>query len=186
MTIAILAGGKSSRFGRDKAEIFLPLVVEACLPAGLPIVVIGRLAHPDISSDVSFLPDAFPDQGPLGGLVTALRATKEPVLLLACDLPDLRYEAIAWLLENWHAHTEESGLVVTRSDDGDIHLEPLFAIYTSACLELAEDMLQGGKRSMHHLLERLGVDKILLPSSMIPQLRNVNTPDEVLTLPVFG
>ena len=177
MTIAILAGGKSSRFGRDKAEIFLPSVVAACLPAGLPIVVIGRLGHPDITNDVSFLPDAFPDQGPLGGLVTALRATKEPVLLLACDLPDLRYEAISWLIEHWQTQCNESGLVATRSDEGDIRLEPLFAIYTPTCLELAENILRSGKRSMHHLLEFIGSDKIQIPDFMASQLRNVNTPD---------
>ncbi|WP_309707286.1 molybdenum cofactor guanylyltransferase [Armatimonas sp.] len=180
MKIAILAGGKSSRFGRDKAEIFLPLVVEACRPAGLPIVVVGHIRIPSIASDVTFLPDALPGQGPLGGIVTLFREVSEPVLLLACDLPDLRYDAIAWLLESWQAHSEASGLVVARIDKGDIHLEPLFAIYSPACLELAEDMLRGGKRSMHHLLERMGVAKIPLPDAMIPQLRNVNTPDTII------
>ncbi len=98
----VLAGGRSRRLGRDKAE--LPwegrtlLEVVAARLAGLfgEVVVVGgvrrrRLGLPRVSQRL----DLLPGRGPLGGLVTGLLALPgRPVFACACDLPLLDPEAV--------------------------------------------------------------------------------------------
>ena len=181
MTIAILAGGKSRRFGQDKAALFLPQILDACRPTGLPILVIGRLAHPGIGEEITFLPDDFPDQGPLGGIITALKRTSGPVLVLACDLAFLKTEAIAWLLRSWEQTPDTDILVATQPRENDSpQREPLFAIYSPACLSRAEQLLQEGRRALHQLLQSCQTNAKALPEPLIPQLRNINSPDDYM------
>ena len=90
---AILCGGQSSRFGRDKAladAAGVPLgsrVVAAMRQAGVdPIVAIGGSAGHVLG--IPTVPDRYPGAGPLGGLATALRwARTGLVLVVSCDLP---------------------------------------------------------------------------------------------------
>ena len=104
LVAAILAGGQSRRMGRDKASIIwqgetlLARTARVAQEAGFAVMVIGR-ERPDgwPLPDTRFVPDAYPGQGPLGGLATALEAANQDVLLLACDMPLLSVEAIAWL-----------------------------------------------------------------------------------------
>lgn len=181
LSIAILAGGKSQRFGQDKAALFLPGIVTECLATGLPVLVIGRASHPELPASVRCVPDALPDQGPLGGIITALQITQEPILALACDLPDLRQEALAWLIQHWE-QTEDTEVLVAahpHAEDSLSSLEPLFAIYSPACLPTAEHLLHTGRRSLHGLLERSRREVAILSPELATQLRNVNTPDEL-------
>lgn len=179
MTIAVLAGGKSTRFGQDKAELFLPQVIDACRPTGLPIVVIGRASHPALVGEVTFLSDDVLDQGPLGGIITVLRRTSDPVLVLACDLAFLKTEALLWLLERWQQQQGAEILVARQPGESEsAALEPLFAIYTPACLATAERLLLEGRRSLHQLLRSCQTESEALPEHLVPQLRNVNTPKE--------
>lgn len=100
----ILAGGGSTRMGRDKALVDVagrPLVgwVAGALAAVTPeVIVIGR--HEGIAG-LTALPDDHPARrGPLAGLATALRrAGGRPVLLVAVDQPWVRIQTLAALLE---------------------------------------------------------------------------------------
>lgn len=93
--IAIVAGGKSRRMGRDKAALvyagqtLLERVTRAALGAGLPACVVGRECPADwTGGSVPFLPDFAPDCGPLGGLAAALaHFAPRGVLLAGCDMP---------------------------------------------------------------------------------------------------
>src|SRR5690348_1515752 len=88
----ILAGGKSTRMGADKA--FVPLDGRTLLARALDL---ARSVTPDVrivgnpETFASFAPvveDVFRDRGPLGGIHAALRAsTKELNLILAVDVP---------------------------------------------------------------------------------------------------
>src|SRR5271170_1000900 len=89
----ILAGGESSRMGRDKALLDFggtPLVLHIASLAqpftGAPIIVgpPDRYAH----LNLRVIPDDALGIGPLGGIATALRDSREPWnLVLGCDLP---------------------------------------------------------------------------------------------------
>ena len=90
---AILAGGASSRMGRDKAMIeigdtrLIQVAVDALADAGAAeIFVVGGDAEALSALGLRVVADEFPGEGPLGGIITALdSATAPTVAVLACD-----------------------------------------------------------------------------------------------------
>ncbi len=94
----ILAGGKSSRMGRDKASIviggrsMLQWVIDAASEvAGTVVVVTARwqaLPSMEARGRLVLVTDEREDAGPLAGMVTGLGVVEAPVaLLLSCDQP---------------------------------------------------------------------------------------------------
>ena len=90
-----LAGGASSRMGRDKALLELggvPLIVRT---ARLVEAVVGSATVVGDTAAIRALglrtvADDWPGAGPLGGIATALRVSSAPwSLVVACDLPYL-------------------------------------------------------------------------------------------------
>ncbi len=94
VTGVILAGGRSSRMGSDKAALLIggePLLRRMLRRLGLALaqtLVIGPPELAVIAPDARILPDAQPGLGPLGGLATALGAIATPyAFVIACDMP---------------------------------------------------------------------------------------------------
>lgn len=150
----VLAGGRSSRMGRDKAALEIggePLLARVVgrLREALPaVVVIGPANLHELTSDVPIIPDAYPGAGPLGGLVTALRAVPEPrVFLAGCDMPFLAPRLVR-AMTLLAAEEPEASAVLLRSPAG---LEYLHGIYARGCLPVAERMLTAGERSLRSL-----------------------------------
>lgn len=108
----VLTGGASRRMGRDKATLDVlgrPLVdraVRALRGVDIETVVAvgGEGEHISSASDVAWIADQWPGEGPLGGIVSAARwaINAEPkysdLVVLACDLPFVSSEAICGLL----------------------------------------------------------------------------------------
>src|SRR5215470_3369376 len=100
LTGFVLAGGKSTRMGRDKAlldwhgQTLLNHMVELLRTAADPVLVVGR--NP--------LPDRLPGLGPLSGIATALEfSSTDANLIIAVDLPHLTKDFLKYLrsrLEN--------------------------------------------------------------------------------------
>ena len=169
---AVLAGGRSSRFGQDKSRFVYngaPLLsrVLASLEGAGERFVISRQTYPNL--DVPVYPDLTPNLGPLGGLQTALRASKEDWLALAaCDLPNLSphyWQALA-------ARAEGAAVVVT-TERGP---QPLAALYHRGISNEVDALLAEGERSMKALLTRLEPQKLTLAELGLPSntLLNVN------------
>jgi molybdopterin-guanine dinucleotide biosynthesis protein A len=183
--IAILAGGKSLRMGRDKAQMFwrgFPLLEYLCREAyksSARVVVAGR-AKPENwpLENVSFLPDETPHLGPLGGLESALRFARansfERVLAIACDMPLLDFGALSWLFEEAGKHVSQHGLAVLRESE----IEPLFSVYTTRVLPLVENCLRENRRSLRGLIGSGDFAKIEAPPEIARKLLNLNTPEE--------
>lgn len=181
-TIAvILSGGRSSRMGRDKAE--LPLGGETFLErltTGLtPLFdrVYVSVDRPGRYPGRRELPDLRPGQGPLAGLEAAFRSTAaEAVFLAAVDLPFAAPALAAKVLER----AGEGDACVIRRRDGKA--EPLFALYRRSCLGPLTDCLDQGRRAVMALLDR--VDCRWLAEEELPEfdlermLWNVNTGQE--------
>ena len=98
----VLAGGRSSRMGRDKALVELagrPLIVwvlDVVRGAGLPARIAG--ARNDLGNFAEMIPDREEDAGPLGGICTALAATEaELAVFLSVDLPLIPAKLIEYL-----------------------------------------------------------------------------------------
>src|ERR1019366_6470085 len=89
----VLAGGRSSRMGRDKARLpfrgcDLVSAVAAAVAAAVASVAgnVTLVGHPELPS----IPDRYPDGGPLGGILTALDHTAADWnLIVACDMPEV-------------------------------------------------------------------------------------------------
>ena len=183
VSVAVLAGGRSRRMGRDKA--LLPLgsstlierVVEAARPLASELFLIGD--HPERFAHLS-LPvhaDLHPGQGPLGGLHSALvRARFPAVLLLACDLPFVTTAFLRFLLDQLRDHDA----LVPHSPTA---LQHLCAMYTQNCRTAVEKALSRGDRSMPAF--HSAVDVRILESGEWRRfdphqrlLANLNTPEE--------
>lgn len=181
MQIAILAGGNSSRFGRDKAletyagQSMLKHIAAEALQTGLPVAVIGREKPENWSlPEISFLPDDEQDLGPIGGLITALSHANGPVMLCACDMPLLTVDAMRWLLEQEREPAHDG--IVTITDRG---LEPLFSIYAESVLPKARARVAHQRLSLHGLIEFADFQNAIALPWIAEQLKNVNTPGDL-------
>jgi molybdopterin-guanine dinucleotide biosynthesis protein A len=179
-TLAILAGGASTRMGRDKALLddgrgpVLARLAALGLHVGLPVLVVGRTPPSEWPlPEVRFIVDEQPGHGPLGGLATAL-AHAAPVLAIACDLAGLTTQALTWLRSNAERTPLADGLVTTRNG----LIEPLFACYTARLRPRIAERLARGQRALHRLIADGDFHHLALPAPLWPAVVNLNTPDE--------
>jgi molybdopterin-guanine dinucleotide biosynthesis protein A len=186
LTIAIQAGGRSSRMGQDKALMpFLGRPLIAHMVARLRLLADDLLVTTNHLEDYAFLDvplftDIFPGLGALGGLYTALAAAREPlVAVIACDMPFV--EPALLNAQRDLLLSEEVDVVVPQSPDG---LEPLHAIYRrDICLPAVLAALQSGERKMIAWYPSVRVRVMTQPETAVydPEFRsfiNVNNPDE--------
>lgn len=181
LALALLAGGASTRMGRDKAG--LPLAGTTLLAhlaglgaeVGLPVLICGRSRPAGWTSPPAiFLTDAAPGEGPLRGLEAAFLHA-ESVLLLACDLPLLTAADLAWLIG---APTARHGTAVLR--DGQV--EPLFSRYHATCRPLLAAELTAGRRSPARLLATGTFARVTAPPEVAAHLTDADTPGDWQTL----
>ena len=122
---AILAGGRGSRLGGRKPLADLagrPLIsypLSAAEAAGLDPFVIAKPQSPLPELDFEVVHEPERPSHPLAGALAALRAVKNPVVLLGCDMPFLTGELLAWLGDQ-----EPPAVAVV-----DGRLQPLLGIY---------------------------------------------------------
>ena len=141
----VLAGGKSSRMGRDKALVELggrPLIVyalDALRGAGLQPRIAG--ARSDLSAFAPVIADRDADVGPLAGICAALAASEaERAVFLSVDMPLMPASLIAYLA--WDAAV--TGRMVTlASVNGFPQTFP--AVVRRAALRSLEGELHGGR-----------------------------------------
>lgn len=178
----ILAGGMSRRMGRDKAalpfgeETMLSHLVKTYRPYfDLTAVSLNTAGRFDTYGAMEVV-DRRPGEGPMAGLESAFLATGADVIFLTgTDLP-LGDPALAChLLDRLGSHD----VCLIRSERG---VEPLFAVYSSACLSAIQKALDEGRRSMFSILPQ--VDTLEIPAGELTQfnvqrvLTNVNDPEE--------
>lgn len=154
-TGAVLAGGRSSRMGRDKASVelngrtLLQRSIDLLAPHVDDILVIGDpAAHADALALT--IRDEQPGMGPLGGLVTALQhARHELIVVVACDMPGLTDAFIERIqLEMMH----KADAIVPEHDG---LIEPLAACYHRHCLSPFERCIAQGTLKMSDALEEV-------------------------------
>lgn len=154
----VLAGGKSTRMGRDKVLIELngqPLIgyaVNLLQSAGLPVFISG--ARPDLASFASIVPDTEEDRGPLHGVCSALASTEaQYAVFTSVDLPLLPGSLIQTLLR--YARTTKQ-MVTLVSVNGFAQTFPV--VLRREALPSLERELMDGKAGCFRAFERAAVD----------------------------
>ncbi len=173
VTGLILAGGGSTRFGRDKALAALggvPFValVHAALSAHAGAMLVATGAEPrayPVAARVVL--DPVPDGGPLAGLAAGLDACETPWLLSAAvDLPYLTPAALRPLLA---APSDGADVLVATGPDGR---QPTCALWRTRTVGPAvADQFAAGQLALRDLLRRLTVREVSVEGGA---LRNVN------------
>lgn len=195
LTGAVLVGGESRRFGRDKAGARVggvPLALRAwravaALTPNLHLVG-GRGAT--VGHDLAFLADARPGQGPLAGIEAALAHAREVgargVVVLACDLPLVDPPALATLVRAWHAASAPEAVVALCRDPA----QPLAAVWGVGLLPRVREALEAGRRRVVDLIAT--VDTVPVPAGVLGAavglqagevLHNVNRPGQLEGVP---
>ena len=141
----VLAGGRSSRMGSDKALLeidgrpLIAIALERLRAAGTNPRICG--SRPDLAHFAPALPDRFPGAGPLAGLEAALAASgSELSLFLPVDLPALPADFLRWLLARAQASTALATIPWFAG-----RAQPLCAVYSRQLLPGIRDSLQAGQ-----------------------------------------
>lgn len=199
MGCVILAGGKSSRMGMDKAfveyngETFISRLTRELNWFPERFIARGDQEPFDetIVSGWTVISDITPDHGPLGGLHAALSACEtEALFVVTCDMPLIKSSLVKKLGECWEESKEKDtkekdtkgmDAVIVVEPDGRIH--PLFGIYRSSVLPILEEQLMAGKNRVMDFLQRLQVHFVTIEDeSEALQLANINTMQELRQL----
>ena len=179
----LLAGGKSSRMGRDKAALLVEgqplwrrqLATLTATGAG-EVFISGRPDGP-WAPELGSIPDDAPDCGPLGGITAALRHCSSPwLLVLAVDMPKVTPAFLRALL----AEAAQSKIGIIPELNG--YPESLAAIYPKAALPHAEAALRDGRLKLQPFIQSLvsaGLARLRpVPTDEAPIFTNWNTPAE--------
>ena len=158
--------------GRDKARLpfrgadLVSSVAAAVARAAGSATLIG---HPVLPS----LPDRYPGEGPLGGILTALHhATADCCLIVACDMPEIDAAFLTRLVE--HAGQTPGAAILPYGPD-DLP-QPLCAVYPRSALAIMEAHFAAGVRKVTTALAGVAVEPLRVAELSIFQ--NVNTPED--------
>ena len=163
ITSIILAGGRSSRLGREKhTEVIAgeSLLKRAAgrlkhLSQEILIVVSQRQARSSRSlytyPETKTVVDLYPGKGSLGGIFTGLVHSSNFLnLVVACDMPFLNLDLLRYMIDS----AKGFDVVIPRVDD---QLEPLHAIYSRNCLKPMENQIKQGNLKIRGFFESVKV-----------------------------
>jgi molybdopterin-guanine dinucleotide biosynthesis protein A len=176
----ILAGGKSSRMGQDKAfmqlgrQTLLQRALELARTVGGEPWIVGNAAK--FATFAPVVEDVYPECGPLGGIHAALSKSGSDLnLMIAVDLPFLQPDFLKYLL----SRSRESGAVVAVPRAGG-SLQPLCGVYRRGFGAVAERSLRAGRNRIDPLFAEVHTciiepDELKQLGFSEQQFSNVNT-----------
>lgn len=162
--------------GRDKALVevdgvaMVVRVANALRAAGCqPVFAVGGDRAALEALGVEFVADAYPGEGPVGGVITALGACNTPaVVVVACDVPYLTVDTVRALLGGGGA----AHATVAVTD----RVQPMCALWSRSSLGHLREAFAGGERRLLSVLDQLETLQIRAN----PQdLANVNAPGDL-------
>lgn len=187
LTAFVLAGGKSTRMGRDKAllefegETLLTRAVNLARSVTAEVRVIGDAKKFAPWGDV--VEDIYPEHGPLGGIHAALNGSStESNLVLPIDMPLLDARFLEFLTQKAVAN---QAIVTVPRTGGRLH--PLCATYRKEFAEIAKRSLEANRNRIDALFSEVATqiveeEEILRNGFSSSLFRNVNTPQDWLEL----
>jgi molybdopterin-guanine dinucleotide biosynthesis protein A len=184
LTAFILAGGKSTRMGADKAFVtldghtLLALALDLARSVTSDVRIVG-----DPAKFAAFAPaieDVFRGCGPLAGIHAALRASQTELnLVLAVDVPFVSPALLQFLIRR--ARDSATAIVTVARVAG---WQPLCAVYRREFADAAEQALRAGRYKIDALFDpartrELTEDELRSAGFAPDTFRNLNTPEDV-------
>jgi len=182
MTGIVLAGGRSSRMGKDKAELpwqggtMLSAAVDKLALFCKEIIVVGP--QRTLDRNVRWTQDRYVGKGPLAGLHAGLEeASDDSVLIVPCDMPTLPVRVLEEIVKL--AGTGEFDVVLPVHSDGN---EPLCTwLSKPACLPVIRRLLEEGHTCPldiypHVRVGELDMEKIFSQAEVEKIFANLNSP----------
>jgi len=166
MTVTILAGGQSRRFGTHKGAAklggcsLLEYVLSVARRLSDRIVIIGSVYETVVTDTIPIFPDILSGYGPLGGIHTALVTSDTPwTAILPCDMPGMHPDVYRVLA----SHRTGTNPIVSVSHTG---LEPLVSLWPRTAESFIKNQLKSGQTSPITALDELRAIRINIPETM--------------------
>lgn len=187
VTGVILAGGKSSRMGSNKALLpyrggrFIEAIHRQLSGLFDEVLVVTNTPEQYAFLGCRMVSDIYRDMGALAGLHAGLANSRTPhMFAVACDMPYLNDALIRTLVARRH----QGDVVIPESDDG---LEPLHAVYCRSCLPAMENALHTGKRRLVSFFPDIRATivsghTVRFVDPDLDSFRNINTPADYYDL----
>jgi molybdopterin-guanine dinucleotide biosynthesis protein A len=177
VTAIIMAGGESSRMKTDKSNLpingqpMIAHVLEQLRPHFDQILISAKDVHAYAFPGVEVIADEVQGQGPLMGIVTAIKASAHDLnFVQACDIPNTDMALVKKMLSCVPGYDA----VTPRNPDG--HCEPLFSVYHKSVLTVMERMLARGQKSVHKVFDLCKAYYVDIQSGA--EIPNLNTMPE--------
>jgi molybdopterin-guanine dinucleotide biosynthesis protein A len=174
ITGIILAGGKSSRMGRDKGFVklngvtFMSHIIEALKPLVKEIIVVSNASEYDVFK-LKRVEDIIENSGPLAGLYSGLvHSETEDNMVLSCDVPLINTVVLKKLIDGF---TSETDVIQIESRGRTM---PLIAMYKKRCAPHFLKHLEQGERRLRVALQGLQLKTITLAPDLELYVRNIN------------
>ena len=159
-SLVLLAGGKSSRMGMNKAKLtyegktFTEMLVSKARDLGIEDIYVSGFEE----EGVQVVWDIYPERGPLGGIHACMKQVKTPFcLVLPVDVPQIPKELLEKLLE-FHDYNEckkEGKCMPVLLKHGD-RRENLIGIYPVQMVDYMEELIKEHSASVHGMLDHWG------------------------------
>jgi Molybdopterin-guanine dinucleotide biosynthesis protein A len=183
MSGIILAGGKSTRMGFDKALMTIdgvPMIKRAASALSIvfnDIIICGREYDLQDLKNAVCVPDIYPGIGPIGGIYTGLYNSRDDInFIMACDIPNVDIEVVKYMI--YRLNNRHCAIMVFHG-----YMEPLFGVYRKSILPQLKCQIENhcykisdlyGKIEVEYIDEHDIIDEV--PS--FKGLYNINTPSD--------
>jgi molybdopterin-guanine dinucleotide biosynthesis protein A len=176
MKAYILVGGRSTRMGKSKTELFLPRIVVAATPLFEEVIAVDRSGGDTLPIE-TIHEDPHEEEGPIFGLERALRHATAPCLVIAVDYPLVTTSVLSYLAMRTAASSADTVVPFWQGQ-----AQPLCAGYRPDLLTLVQSRIRKGRYSLKGLLAATAPEMITEAElrGQFPgePLMNVNTPEE--------
>jgi molybdopterin-guanine dinucleotide biosynthesis protein A len=185
ITGIILAGGKSSRYGMNKALVeingvrLIERVIRVMESIFEHLIIIANTPHDYAYLQLPMYEELIKGLGPLGGILTGLEAISDDAgFVVACDMPFLNADLVRYMVDMRDDYYAVVPKITWK-------IEALHALYNKRCLPVIRELIESQEYQAIKFFDRIRVryveeDEIRASDPHLRSFFNVNSPRELL------